>query len=99
MKKKPIITGMLIVLLLTSAACERVKAMDTSYEIQTVGTPDRNEAGEIIGDCHYQKLVQDKRIYRTSVQYVLCKWVWQGLSRLLGRSPGGKTWRIGRLPV
>ena len=57
MKKKPIITGMLIVLLLTSAACERVKAMDTSYEIQTVGTPDRNEAGEIIGDCHYQKLV------------------------------------------
>ena len=45
MKKKPIITGMLIVLLLTSAACERVKAMDTSYEIQTVGTPDRNEAG------------------------------------------------------
>ena len=30
---------------------------DTNYEIETIGEKDENENGEVIGDCHFQKVV------------------------------------------
>lgn len=30
---------------------------DTAYDIETVGEKDMNDNGEVIGDCHYQKVV------------------------------------------
>lgn len=60
MKKRVIVLGMLMVLLLVLSACSRQAATDNSYTIETVGTPTLNENGEIIGDCHYEKLVFTK---------------------------------------
>ena len=60
MKKRIIVLGMLIVLLLVLSACSRQTTTDNSYTIETVGTPTLNENGEIIGDCHYEKLVFTK---------------------------------------
>ena len=33
------------------------KQLDTAYTVETVGEKDVNENGEVIGDCHYQKVV------------------------------------------
>lgn len=45
----------------TPAVTEKVKeteaALDTGYEIETVGEKDENENGEVIGDSHFQKVV------------------------------------------
>lgn len=31
--------------------------IDTAYTIETVGEKDVNDSGEVIGDCHYQKVI------------------------------------------
>lgn len=45
----------------TPAVTEQVKetepALDTSYDIETVGEKDENSNGEVIGDSHFQKVV------------------------------------------
>lgn len=45
----------------TPEVTEEVKknepALDTSYDVETVGEKDENNSGEVIGDCHFQKVV------------------------------------------
>ena len=36
---------------------EQNAKLDTAYTVETIGEKDTNENGEVIGDCHYQKLV------------------------------------------